>query len=46
MKVRSQTGVDEKMMPPLRAAAETEQALWRRKYLVKEGDECGSSLRE
>lgn len=46
MKVRSQTGICEKMMRPSRAAAKTEQAFWLRKYLVKEGDECDSSLRE
>lgn len=46
MKVRSQTGVCEKMMRPLRAAAKTDQAFWHRKYLVKEGEECDSSLRE
>lgn len=46
MKVRSQTGVYEKMMLPSRAAAKTERALWHGKYLVKEGDECGSCLRE
>lgn len=46
MKVRSQTGVCEKMTSPLRVVAKTERAFWHRKYLVKEGDECNSSLRE
>lgn len=46
MKVRSQTGICEKMTRPSRAAAKTEKAFWHHKYLVKEGDECDSSLRE